>query len=90
MDKNDKKLLRNTLLIFGIVVILLVVVIFANKIMTANVIKYQGDYEDWLKDNCNCVDKEKKVASPLLECSKYNCSGKINIWNNKTKMWEDE
>ncbi|MEJ2267777.1 MAG: hypothetical protein P8X70_01740 [Nanoarchaeota archaeon] len=59
MDKKDKKLLRNAILIFGFTILLLVIAIFVEKVMTANLIKEQEVYGEWLKDNCNCTEYER-------------------------------
>jgi hypothetical protein len=81
MDAKDKKLLRNTILIFGIVVILLGVVIVVNKVMTANAIKEQENYEAWLKNNCNCTEKERPKCS--LEGFEYNKIRKLCVNTDK-------
>lgn len=69
MDTKDKKLIRNTALIFGIIVVLLVVVIIVNKVMTANVIKEQETYERWLLNNCDCIEWERIKCPKRFEWS---------------------
>ncbi len=59
MDKDNKKLLRNTILIFGGIVVLLILIVVINKVMTANAIKEQEIYREWLRDNCNCTERAR-------------------------------
>lgn len=81
MDKNDKKLIRNTALIFVIIVILLGIVIFANKVITTNAIKEQETYESWLGENCNCTERERPKCS--LEGFEYNKTRSFCVNNDK-------
>jgi hypothetical protein len=70
MDANDKKLLRNTILIFGIIVVLLGVVIIVNKVMTANAIKELEGYKEFLSENCECL--ENSIPKCSLEGFEYD------------------
>lgn len=49
-----------------------------------NIISCSERFE--LKNNI-CTDGEY-ITNKLLICSKYNCSGEIKLWNNKTEKWE--
>jgi len=77
MDVNDKKLLRNTILIFGIVVILLGVVIVVNKVMTANVIRELEKYNNFLSENCECL--ENSIPKCTLDGFEYNKARKLCV-----------
>ena len=74
MDIKDKKLIRNAILIFGIVAVLLGAVIVANKVITGNAIKEQqnqlAEYQKWLVENCECLEQNHSVCT--LEGFEYN------------------
>ena len=84
MDVKDKKLLRNTILIFGIIVVLLGVVIIVNKVMTTNAIKEQQNYEVWLRENCNCTKRERPKC--FLEGFEYNKLRKLCVNSDKKSV----
>ncbi|MBI4116929.1 hypothetical protein HY449_04255 [Candidatus Pacearchaeota archaeon] len=42
-------------------------------------------------DGKMCKNEQKKVFTNILfSCSKYDCDGEINVYNNKTNGWEIE
>ncbi len=57
-NKNLQKIMKKwqTYLMVGIILIF-IIFIFVNvkKIITTNIIKEQEKYEEWLRDNCDCV-----------------------------------
>tara|TARA_Y100000034_G_scaffold46233_1_gene56850 strand:+ start:3040 stop:3330 length:291 start_codon:yes stop_codon:yes gene_type:complete len=53
------KKMRNIILIFVILAIIISVVIFAKNISVANAIKEQIVYEESLVENCECIEKER-------------------------------
>ncbi len=41
------------------------------------------------QDGKICRNEQKKIfTNILLSCSKYDCDGEINVYNNKTKGWD--
>ncbi len=84
MDTNDKKLLRNTILIFGIIVVLLGVVIITNKVMTANAIKELENYKQWLSDNCECL--EHSISKCSLDGFEYNKTRNFCVNKDKKQV----
>ena len=48
-----------------------------------------GCVEGYVLLNRSCVNEQtKSFTNVLLGCSKYDCSGEIELWNNETNKWE--
>ncbi|MFH1325217.1 MAG: hypothetical protein ABIH49_00405 [archaeon] len=66
-----------------LIIIGLITLISVNKIQTANVIKQQEEeqkyFEDWLPENCNCVERNRLKCSLGFELDKERelCVNKI-------------
>ncbi|MAH03173.1 hypothetical protein CMI39_00085 [Candidatus Pacearchaeota archaeon] len=51
--------IKNIILIIAILIIISFVVIFAKNVSVANAIKEQIIYEEFLVENCDCLEKER-------------------------------
>ena len=66
---------KKIIIILLIVAFLVSIGIYLKSIITANTIKEQQKYEEWLKDNCNCTIKERLRCPEGYELNGKTCIG---------------
>jgi len=87
MKIKNKKLIRNILIVAGIILaVALILMLIGNK-MKADVIKAQQEaenYSKWLSGNCGCLERNKPVCT--LDGFEYNSTRNLCVNSAEKKI----